>query len=205
MHILEKVKDYQKNTVEKIIKNGEQAKKRGIVFFGDSHIQYFDVKKYFNDNNVYNCGLEGATSDLLFHLRPYAIAPYDPSKVVILIGTNDLSDEWKVDKLEIAFNVYRLIEILRRFSPAIDVCVISPLPIDETVYRTSMHNNMQLKILGKEIGNNVREFVGCQYIDVFEDFLKDGNMNSAYTKDGIHLNEAGYDLLAEKIRPFVEE
>ena len=46
MHILEKVETYQKETIEKIIKNGENAQKRGIVFFGDSHIQYFDVKKY---------------------------------------------------------------------------------------------------------------------------------------------------------------
>ena len=41
MHILEEVETYQKETIEKIIKNGENAQKRGIVFFGDSHIQYF--------------------------------------------------------------------------------------------------------------------------------------------------------------------
>lgn len=205
MHILEKVETYQKETIEKIIKNGENAQKRGIVFFGDSHIQYFDVKKYFGNFNVHNCGVEGATSDLLFHLRPYAITPYDPRKVIVLIGMNDLSDKWRVDKLEIAFNVYRLIEILRRFSPAIDVCVISPLPIDEKVYKTSMLNNTQLKILGKEIGNNVREFVGCNFIDVFEDFTIDGNLNRVYSNDGIHLNEIGYALLAEKIRKFIEE
>ena len=130
---------------------------------------------------------------------------YDPRKVIVLIGMNDLSDKWRVDKLEIAFNVYRLIEILRRFSPAIDVCVISPLPIDENVYKTSMLNNTQLKILGKEIGNNVREFVGCNFIDVFEDFTIDGNLNRMYSNDGIHLNEIGYELLAEKIRKFIEE
>ena len=204
MHILEKVENYQKEQVKKIIKMSENAKKRGIVFFGDSQMQYFDEKKYFPDKTIYNCGLEGATSDLLFHLRPIAVEPFDPRKVVICIGVNDLNDYWKVDKLEIAFNVYRLIEILRRYSPAIDICVISPLPIAENVC-TSLCNNVQLRILGKEIGNNVREFSGCVYLDVFEDFLKDGFMNPAYTKDGIHLNEEGYNLLVNQLTSFINE
>lgn len=205
MHILEKVEAYQKKQVEHIIEISKHAKKRGIVLFGDSHMQYFDEKKYFPDKNIYNCGLEGATSDLLFHLRPIAIEPLDPSKVIISIGVNDLNDYWKVDKLEIAFNVYRLIEILRRFSPAIDVCVISPLPIDETLYKTSYCNNHQLKILGKEIESNVKEFTGCVYLDVFKDFLKNGNLNDVYSSDGIHLNENGYAILADKLKAFIED
>lgn len=204
MDILEKVADYQRETVSKIMKNARDAKKRGIVFFGDSHMQYFDIHAYFEQENIYNCGCEGATSDLLFHLRPYAVTDYDPEKVIIMIGCNDLSDEWQFDKLEIAFNVYRLIEILRRFSPAIDVCVISPLPIDESVAKTRLRDNHQLRILGKEIGNNVKEFIGCHFVDVFDDFLLDGNLNPEYSVDGIHLNKKGYDILAEKIRFFVE-
>lgn len=205
MHILDKVEAYQRKQVENIIATSKNAKKRGIVLFGDSHMQYFDEKKYFPDKNIYNCGLEGATSDLLFHLRPVAIEPFDPTKVIISIGVNDLNDYWKVDKLEIAFNVYRLIEILRRFSPAIDVCVIAPLPIDETLYKTSLCNNNQLKLLGKEIGNNVREFTGCVFLDVFDDFLLDGNLNPMFSRDGLHLNEAGYAILAEKLKPFIED
>ena len=202
MHILEKAETYQVSTIQKIIENGKTAQKFGTVFLGDSHIQYFDLNKYFQGKNVHNCGVEGATSDFLLHVREVAVDPYNPRKIVILIGFNDLSLNYQFDKLEIAFNVYKLMEILRRNFPYIDILVISPLPMDKTL-ENGMQNNTQLKLLGKEIESNVKEFVGCHYVDVFEDFLCENTINPKYTKDGVHLNEEGYALLADKIKFFI--
>lgn len=205
MDIFEKIADYQEEPVRKIMRNAHDAKAGGIVFFGDSLIQGFDLKKYFNRDTIYNCGCNGATTDLLLHLQPYAIREYGPSKVVMLIGTNDLSDTWQFDKLDIVYNIYKLIEIMRHNNPAVDVCVISPLPIDEKRKKTICRNNMQLKLLGEEIEKIVQEFSGCCYLNVYDDFLKGDNINPDYTEDGLHLSEAGYDLLADKIRFFIEE
>ena len=37
-----------------------------------------------------------------------------------------------------------------------------------------------------------------------ENISWDGYLNPAYTKDGIHLNKAGYDLLANKLDDFIK-
>lgn len=203
MSILEKAKANQIESIQKIIANAQTAPKFGTIFLGDEYIQNFEINKYFKNKNIHNCGIIGATSDFLLHVREEAVDVYNPRKIVIMIGFNDLSKEYQFDKLEIAFNVYKLIEILRLKFPYIDVLVISCLPIDKK-YEDGMQTNMQLKLLGKEIGNNVKEFVGCEYVDVFNDFLLEDSLNPKYSKDGIHLNEEGYTLLAEKIKYFVE-
>lgn len=204
MDILSKVADDQQEVVREIMVNSRRANPGGIVFLGDSLVQGFDLQRYFKRDDLYNCGCNGATTDLLLHLQPYAVRDYRPRKVIILIGTNDLSDEWQFDKLESAFNVFKLIDILRRFDEKIQVSVISPLPIDETRAKTNCRNNMQLAQLGYEYKANVLEFDGCHYIDAFEAFLKDGTLNEALTSDGLHLNEAGYELLASLLKEEIE-
>lgn len=205
MDIFEKLADYQIEPVKKIMSKSNLAKRGCSVLFGDSLIQSFDIKKYFKQDEIYNCGCNGATSDLLLHLQPYAIRDYAPNKVVLLIGTNDLSDTWQFDKLDIAFNVYKLIEIMRKNNPAVDICVISPLPIDETRKKTICRNNTQLRLLGEEIEKIVNEFSGCTYVNAYPDFLKQDTINPEYTIDGLHLSDAGYDVLAKKIKFFIEE
>ena len=204
MDILTKVKDYQVEPIKKIMAQARDAKPYGTVFFGDSIIQSFVVANYFEKDNVYNCGCNGATSDLLLHLQPYAIKEYNPRKVILLIGTNDLSDEWQFDKLEIAFNVFKLINIMRNNHPAVDIVVISPLPIVESLQAGKVKDNNQLRLLGEEIKNNVLEFVGTQYVDIFNAFLDaNGQLDTQYTNDGLHLNKKGYDLFAQLLKEYV--
>lgn len=204
MDIFDKLKDYQVEPVKKIMRNSREAKLGGTVFFGDSIIQSLDIKKYFTKENVYNCGCNGATTDTLLHLQPFAVMDYKPNKVILMIGTNDLSDEWQFDKLEIAFNVYKLINIMRNNNPAVDVVVISPLPIIEEMQKGICKNNAQLKLLGKEIKANVEEFIGTIYVDMYPHFLDENNqLKKEYTTDGLHLSEAGYALFVELIKDYI--
>lgn len=204
MDILDKLKDYQVEPVKKIMRNARESKPGGTVFFGDSIIQNLDIKKYFPKEQLYNCGCNGATSDTLLHLQPFAVADYKPNKVILMIGTNDLSDEWQFDKLEAAFNVYKLINIMRRNNPAVDVVVISPLPIVEKLQKGICKNNTQLKLLGKEIKANVEEFPGTIYVDIYSQFLdEDQQLKKEYTTDGLHLCETGYELFVKLIHEYV--
>lgn len=203
MDIFNKLEDYQVSEVKQIMSNSKDAKPRKIVFFGDSLIHGYDVASFFPNKEIYNCGVDGATTDLLLHLQPYAIQDYKPEKVVLLIGTNDLSDRWQFDKLEIAFNVFKLVEIMRNYNPGLDIVVISPLPIDEERKKTRCRNNIQLRILGDEIKDAVSSFVGLHYVDVFDAFLENGSLNENYTTDGLHLNEKGYEKLTSLIEEFV--
>lgn len=202
MDIFEKVADYQQEPIKKIMLQAKGAMPNGTVFFGDSLIQGFDIKKYF-EGNIYNCGCNGATSDLLLHLQPYAIKDYSPSKVILLVGTNDLSDTWQFDRLESAFNLFKLMDIMRRNNPKVEIVVISPLPIIESKKKTICRSNMFLRMLAQEYKNNTLEFDNTNFVDVFDAFLKDGQLNEELTEDGLHLNEKGNDLLASLIKEYV--
>ena len=87
MDIFDKLEDYQQQPLRNIMAQARSASDNGIVFFGDSIIECFPIKKYFSQEAIYNCGVSGATSDLLLHLQPYAIKDYKPQKVILLIGT----------------------------------------------------------------------------------------------------------------------
>lgn len=203
MNFYDTVKVKQAESLKRINKNVLNAKPRGIVFFGDSIIENFNIEKYFPQKQCYNCGCDKATSDTLLHLQPY-IAEYKADKVIVMIGTYDLDNEWQFDKLEIAFNIYKLIQIMRNQNPAVDVIVISPLPIIEEKQGGICKNNTQLKLLGKEMEANVKEFAGTVYIDVFPNFLDEKKqLKQELTIDGLLLNDAGYALLASLIHDYI--
>ena len=64
--------------------------KESIVFLGDSITSRCDLDKYFPNYNVYNSGIAGnMTKDILDNIENRVFV-YNPTKVFILIGTNDL-------------------------------------------------------------------------------------------------------------------
>ena len=64
--------------------------KESIVFLGDSITSRCDLDKYFPNYNVYNSGIAGnMTKDILDNMENRVFV-YNPTKVFILIGTNDL-------------------------------------------------------------------------------------------------------------------
>ncbi len=204
MDILQKALPYQKEKVLKIIQTARVAKANGIVFFGDSIIDGFNLSNYFEQDDLYNCGVKGATTDTILHLFPYAIQDYKPRKVILLVGTNDLSDRYQFDKLEIAFNIFKFLQIMELKLPNCEVVVLSPLPIDENRKRERIKDNNQLQLLGKEIKANVAECTNAQYVEIYDAFKEDGQLKSEYTTDGLHLTKAGYDKLYEVVQEYVK-
>ncbi len=205
MNILEKVKEDQIAQVKNIMEGAAKAKPKGTVLFGDSLLQFFPIATYFPKEVMYNCGCQGATTDLLLHLQPYAVRNYDPSRVILLAGTNDLNDEWRFDRLEIAFNIYKLITIMRNHNPSLQVIVISPLPIREETMKCDARDNVQLRLLGDEIRNNCEEFTNTYYVNMYPFFLDaKGQLKQELTSDGLHLNEQGYALFASLLREYIE-
>ncbi len=200
MDIIEKVLDYQKEQVKQIITQSRTAQKGATVFLGDSIVAGFDVKHYFGRNDIYNCGVNGATSDLLLHLFPHAIEAYAPSKLVIMIGTNDLNDRWQFDKLESAFNLFKLLTIMERKLPKTKIVVISALPIVDELQSGVCKDSKQIRLLMNEYKANVEECANATFIDIYNAFTQEGQLISTYTTDGLHLNKEGYDHMYPLIK-----
>lgn len=203
MDVLNKLFDYQEQPVQKIIRNAKIAESNKTVFFGDSLFEFYDLKKYFPTQTYYNCGVRGATSEHLLYLHPDCIGAYHPDKVVILIGTNDLEDMYQYGRLDIVSNLYNLITIINERYKVNDIIVVSPLPIIEAEQRTIRRTNKQLQMLGDEIHAAIEEFDNARYVNIYHDFLLNGELNSAYTSDGLHLNEAGYVQMTKSLKEHI--
>ena len=65
---------------------------QNIVFLGDSITNRYDLEKYFSDINIVNSGKEGnKATDILASMKE-RVYDYNPSKLFLLIGTNDLDE-----------------------------------------------------------------------------------------------------------------
>ena len=45
----------------------------------------------------------------------------------------------------------------------------------------------------------------CVYIDVNQLYVKDGELDSSITKDGVHLLPEAYDRWADLLKPYIED
>ena len=99
-----------------------------IVFLGDSITYYYDLDKYYPDNNVVNSGICGDVSEDILNDMYNRVYKYNPSIVFLLIGTNQLeSDEYKliesqiIDIEIISFHVFSLLLILNILSRILQI------------------------------------------------------------------------------------
>ena len=78
-----------------------------IVFLGDSITEYYDLETYYSDYNIVNSGISGNTTDDIINDMKKRVYQYNPSKVFLLIGTNDLNKGKTKD--EIVENIEKII------------------------------------------------------------------------------------------------
>jgi lysophospholipase L1-like esterase len=169
-----------------------------IVFLGDSLTEGFDLQHYFKIPNIKNRGLSGDTTyEVRYRLEEIVNAK--PARLFLMIGINDfLQGE---DEITILNNISLILEEFRQKSPATELFVQSLLPVNETVLLSD--ENLNLYIFS--INDNLRHLchkLSIRYLDLYTDFLNSqGQLDSKYTYDGLHLSPEGYDLWAKLISP----
>ena len=180
-----------------------------IVFIGDSITDGCALDTFYGDLKlaVYNRGIGGDnTSGVLKRLKG-SVFDIRPSKIVIMIGTNDINGNVSQDKI---LQNYR--EILRQFKgnlPEAEVICVSiipqnkqleqytPVKVDETT-KTILQINPKIESLANEFGYT--------YVDLFSSLADSNNMLiEEYSPDGIHLNNEGYKIYSSKIKHLLEE
>lgn len=169
-----------------------------VAFFGDSITRGGDFQDYFKNVKSVNLGLSGDTL-IGMKSRVSMVKNTTPEKVFIMGGINSLTD----NNIELCVNDYaEMIELILADLPDIDIYIQSVLPT--SVEKTdSSRNNETVERFNNEL-KKLAEKKNCTYIDLFSLFCKDGEMNSDYSVDGMHINEKGYAVWAEAIADFVE-
>jgi len=174
-----------------------------VVFMGDSITDGWGKKygKFFPGQPYLNRGIGGQTTpQMLIRFRPDVIARH-PKVVVILAGTNDIAGNTGPTTLEaIEDNLMSMVDLAH--ANGIKVVFSSVMPVCDYIkpqtVRRPPEQIIALNAWMKEYASKKR----LVYLDYYTPMLDDKQMfKQELTFDGLHPNDAGYELmmpLAEK-------
>lgn len=173
---------------------------KDIVMFGDSMILYNEWDEQFPNLHIVNRGIGGDTTAGLLRRLP-DVTMGQPQKIVIMIGTNDLS--LKVPRNKIIDQYQLLITQIKEQTPKTKIILTTVLPFNEDLRSTKVENG-QIIDLNVDIRNLAKQN-HVAIVDLYDAFLKGHQLNKAYTSDGLHLNGEGYAIWQHKLAKALEE
>lgn len=180
-----------------------------IVFFGDSITELYNVEEFFPNTYVVNSGISGdQTTDLIDRIYD-DVYKYNPTKVFLMIGTNDLNHD--VSKAEILKNIQKIINGIKTNRKNTEIYVESIYPInrdalEENEYEWNENITNDIII---ELNDELKKLCienDVHYIDIFTKLLdEDGNLKSVYTLEGLHLNDLGYFKVTTELQKYISK
>ncbi len=175
------------------------------LFLGDSITEQYDLDRYFPDMNVVNSGISGnQTKDILSDLKNRAYQ-YNPSKVFLLIGTNDIQAGVKEeDTIE---NIEEILSELKENRPYAELYLEAIYPVDENQKGAQIRTNEEIK----SINESLKEYCknnGVTFIDTYNLLLdsesEEDVIHLDYTKDGLHITDQGYEVITREIMRYIK-
>jgi len=193
------------------------AVKGQTVFAGSSLMEFFPIHELQQASGkrftLYNRGVAGFVTRELLASLDACILELAPSRLFINIGTNDLGEP----DYTIAGLVGRYEEILRRVQEHLPDCRIVLLkyyPVNaETEFPGvdpagaaeffSRRNNGTLAQANEAV-QQLAERLGLEYVDANQGLTDErGNLNEAYTMDGIHMFANGYKIVWDNLQRYL--
>ena len=84
---------YNDNKRKRYAKENQKIQGHPVVFFGDSITDNCDLEKYYPGIYAFNREISGNTTEDLLKRMKVSVYDAHPSKVVLLIGINDMMNE----------------------------------------------------------------------------------------------------------------
>lgn len=172
--------------------------KGGIVFVGSSSIRMWKTDQDFPELGILNRGFGGSqTSDAVEYVDRIVIK-YEPRLVVFYEGDNDLSYDKTPQRV---FD--DTVEFFTRVHAALPDTKIIYVAIKPSIARWGLIDKI------RETNGLVRDYAAnhdyIHFLDVEPIMLgPDGKPRAdLFVADGLHLNQTGYDLWNELIRPLL--
>lgn len=173
-------------------KQSEMLKGQDVdtVFLGDSITQAYNIGDYFLGKKYVNRGIGGdITKGVISRLQSQVI-DLNPRQIIILIGTNDLSDNLQPKNILENYEI-----ILNKISEKLPNCKVfieSIYPLNEKMHTHKVRTNNRI-IATNQLIKELCEKRNITYIDLWG-VLSDSNgqLIKKYTYDGLHLLPEGY-------------
>ena len=175
------------------------------LFLGDSITEQYDLDEYYNDLPVVNSGISGnQTKTILDNLKERAYQ-YNPSKVFLLIGTNDIQAGVKEE--EIIQNIEDILSGLKKNRPYAELYLEAIYPVDEGSSGAQDRTNKEIQSINASLEDYCKKN-DITFIDMY-DLLLDPESDKDrlfedYSKDGLHISDEGYEVITEKIMKYIK-
>lgn len=206
-HKVKKVKKTDKQVLK--VEEKINYKNENIVFTGDSITELYDTDKYYENLPVINTGKSGYKTKDIYDELYEKIYIYNPTKVFLMIGTNDFFDD--VDNQYIIDQIKKIINDINDKRPRAMIYLESIYPVnngdDPKINKDMVHDrsNERIKQINKKIEAFCSNKKNCTYIDIYSHLLDDdGNLKLEYAKDGLHVNDEAYKVITKLLMPYVE-
>lgn len=157
---------------------------------------------------LYNLGIGGETSRrLIKRIRPELAArhtPAWPAIVVIGIGKNDSrltadgTPEVPIEEFEA--NLRDAVSAAREVTDRVLGIGMGPCAQDEQSFKDQTYTRERLKAYN-QVAMRVYQEIGVPVVDVHDQLLAAGP--DVFYRDGLHLSDAGYQILYDAIKPQV--
>ena len=177
-----------------------------MIFIGDSIVEYYPLQELLGTTKtIVNRGIRGYQTRLLLENLDAHLYGDAVDQIVLLIGTNDIGKDIPMnDALD---NLERVIQSIAREYPLSQIKLLSILPVNEgEEYKQTVYIRTNEKI---REWNQAYEALASAYMQVdfvpIYDSLTDskGQLQSAYTTDGLHLSVAGYQALSDALKTYL--
>ena len=172
--------------------------KHGVLFVGSSSIRLWDLPKYFPDLPVINRGFGGSeVSDSLRYVDQL-ILKHQPSVVVLYAGDNDI-DGGKSP--EIVVDDYQ--KLRSRIHSSLPYTRLVFIAIKPSIARWELVDKM------REANSRIREIsqsdLRLDFVDIDSPMIGEDSRprGELFIEDGLHLDEKGYELWSNLVRPFL--
>ncbi|PSN14328.1 G-D-S-L family lipolytic protein [filamentous cyanobacterium CCT1] len=168
-----------------------------ILFLGDSITDEGEWSDWFPAAMIHNRGISAdTTSGVLRRLSGLLETP--PQAIFLMIGINDLIFLARSPDQVLSY-YQQILTLIQQRAPQTQVYVQSVLPVSDTVFP-----GINPKILQLNQGiAALAEALNYRYVNLHPLFVVNGEIDGAYTADGLHLNGEGYAHWADHLRPFI--
>ncbi|WP_242092233.1 family 20 glycosylhydrolase [Aestuariivivens sediminicola] len=201
---IERIKTYSNHYYQRKARfEGEPDTDNELIFLGNSITEGGNWKLLFPEHNVINRGISGDVTDGILN-RIDEITSSRPSKVFLLIGTNDMARGKSVD--DVLDGTRQIIEQIQKKSEHTKIYLQSILPIHPHVgQKFSGHKKNHDNILmANKALEELAQALHVEFIDLHSSMSnRKKYLKPKYTNDGLHLSENGYKKWKKIIRQYV--
>ncbi len=172
--------------------------KQGLLFVGSSSIRLWDLKQSFPELPAINRGFGGSQMCDSVHYAELLVLKHEPAKIVVYAGDNDIAGG--KTPAQVAGDFQAFVAKIRRTLPNTPIIYIAIKP---SIARWKLAGKMQQA--NALIAAQCADDRQVHFLDVWPRMLGDDGQprKELFRDDGLHLNDAGYQLWAELLSPLL--